>query len=329
MTTSTLNWAGAAQLLDGAKSILVVTHVRPDGDAIGSLLSVRNALNERGKKVDAAVDGGVPDFADFLPGADAVLAQLESGEWDLLICVDISDEERSGAVGAYGKTHSRAAINIDHHPTNPLFGDAVLVDAEAVSTTEIIYRWLAYLQHRITLEVATPLLAGLVTDTMGFHTNNVRPSTLEIAQRLMEVGASLYDIMARMMDSTPYSVVKLWREVFPSVALEEQVISASITQVNIQAAGVSEKTPSNLVSMLITVNEARIAVVFKEQPSGKIELSMRCKPGWDVVQVALTLGGGGHKLAAGATIDGPLESAKARVLPLLQEAARQGSLTLA
>jgi bifunctional oligoribonuclease and PAP phosphatase NrnA len=329
MTNNPLNWGGATALVDAAQTILIVTHVKPDGDAIGSMLGLGNALRERGKKVDAAVDGGVPDFAAFLPNAGTVAGKLESGQWDLMISVDVSDEDRYGQVGAYGRGHSGKLINIDHHPTNPLFGEAALVDATAVSTTEVIYEWLLKLGHPISKDVAVPLLTGLVTDTLSFRTSNVKPSTLGIAQQLMAAGASLTEINARTLDSKPYNVVKLWRETLPSMELNGQVISACIRQEDIKNAGVSELANSGgLVQLLINVNEAMIAVLFKELADGRIELSMRSKPGYDVASVALEIGGGGHKQAAGATIDGPLEVAKARVLPLLQQAAERGILNI-
>lgn len=325
-----LNWIGAGQLLNSAKTILVVTHVKPDGDALGSLLGLTQALREQGKTVDAAVDGGVPEFAAFLTESNTVLDKLNSGAWDLMISVDASDEERYGTTGAYGRTHSKALLNIDHHPTNPLFGEATLVDTDAVSTTEVIYEWLLRLGYPISKPVAVALLTGLVTDTLSFSTSNVKPATLGIAQQLMIAGASLSEINARTLDSRPYAVIKLWGETLPSVELDGLVISATIRQADLQRAGLREVTNSGgLVQLLINVNEAMIAVLFKEQPDGRVEMSMRSKPGYDVAGVALALGGGGHKQAAGATIVGPLDDARARVLPMLQEAAQQGQPNLA
>lgn len=329
MTNNALNWAEATRLLNSAKTILIVTHVKPDGDALGSLLGLTCVLREQGKTVDAAVEGGIPEFATFLPESNTVMDRLNSGSWELMISVDASDEERYGVTGAYGRANSKSLINIDHHPTNPLFGEATLVDAGAVSTTEIIYEWLFQLGWPISKPVAVALLTGLVTDTLSFSTSNVKPSTLEIAQQLMVAGASLNEINARTLDSTPYAVIKLWGETLPSVELDGLVISANILQSDLQRAGLREVTNSGgLVQLLINVNEAMIAVLFKEQPDGRVEMSMRSKPGYDVSGVALALGGGGHKQAAGATIPGPLDEARARVLPMLQEAAHQGKLQL-
>ncbi|HLV37310.1 MAG TPA: bifunctional oligoribonuclease/PAP phosphatase NrnA [Spirillospora sp.] len=322
--TSKLDWAQATAAVDAAQKVLIVTHVGPDGDAIGSLLGLGNALRERGKLVTCAVDDGVPSFVEFLPGAETVVNELNSGSWDLMISVDSSDEERTGNVGAYGRAHSTQVINLDHHATNTFFGDIYLVMPEAVSATEVIYRWLVHMQQPLTLEIAMPLLTGLVTDTLGFRTSAVTADTLRIAMELMAVGASLPDITARTLDSKPYRMIELWKHALPSVALHGQVIAATISQDNLRQAGLDDVTDGGLVSFLNTVNEARVAVVFKELADGRVEISMRSKPGYDVAQVAFSVGGGGHRQAAGATIDGPLEAARQRILGLLQPVVAAG-----
>jgi phosphoesterase RecJ-like protein len=320
--TARTQWKEAVTAVEQAASILVVTHVSPDGDAIGSLLGLAVALRERGKKVAAAVDGGVPEFLKFLPGAKTVRDKLKQGRWDVMVSVDASDEERTGACGAFGRARSRLVINLDHHLTNTDFGDIFLVMPEAVSATEIVYRWLVEMQHPVSQPVATALLAGLVTDTMGFRTQNVTAETFGIVQALMAAGAPLAEVTARALVAKPYSSIELWKRVLPSVRLADGIISAWITQDDLAAAGIKDVTDGGLVSLLASVEDAKIAVVFKQKPDGAVEISLRSKPGFDVGQVALELGGGGHAQASGATIPGPLEAAAARVMPLLEGIAR-------
>ncbi len=326
---TTLNWNEATAAVDQAKSILLVTHLNPDGDAIGSLLGLANALRERGSAVTTlAVDKGVPNYLKFLPGSDQIVPTLDSGAWDLMISLDSSDEERSGVVGAYGRAHSKLVINLDHHPTNTLFGNIVLLIPDAVSASQVVLQWLEQMGQPINKASAVPLLTGLVTDTQGFRTSNVRPETLGFAQKLMEAGASLTEITQRTLASMPYQNILLWKYVLPSVELNDGVISAVVTQEDAKKAGLVDVSDAGLVEFLVTANEAMISVVFKETSDGRIELGFRCKPGYDVSKVALSLGGGGHKQASGATIPGPLEAAKARVLPLLHEAYHQGALVI-
>jgi bifunctional oligoribonuclease and PAP phosphatase NrnA len=322
--TSKTDWAEANEAVRSAASILVVTHVKPDGDAIGSLLGMTQALREIGKKVDAAVDSGVPDFVRFLSGARTVKSKLKRGKWELLISVDASDEERTGLVGAYGRKHSAKVINLDHHPTNTLFGDVHLVVPTAVSATEIIYDWLLNLGLTISKPVATALLTGLITDTIGFRTSNVNPKTLGVAQQLMLAGAPFMEIINQTLVSKPFSTLNLWKQSFPSMQFQEGIISAVVTQENLKQAGLAEMTDGGLVSTLVAAEEASIAVVFKELPDNRVELSIRSKPGIDVGSVAFALGGGGHAQASGATVPGSVDEVRERVMPLLAVAAAQG-----
>lgn len=318
--TTLMNWTEANAALERANSIILVTHVSPDGDAIGSLLGLMHALRERGKSVEVAVDGGVPDNLRFLPGHEAVMPKLTVGSWDLMISLDASDEERTGLVGAYARAHSGLVINLDHHPTNTLFGDLHLVDPLAVAAAEIVLRWLEQGGHLPSQASAAALLTGLVTDTLGFRTANVKPETLGQAQRLMEAGAPLAEIVAQTLVDKPFSSLLVWKSALPSLTLENGIVSAMVARENLREAGLRDTTDGGLISTLSAVSEAQIAVVFKELEDGRVEISIRSKPGCDISAVALALGGGGHKQAAGATVDGPLIEARARVLEMLRAA---------
>ena len=320
----TTNWNEAIEAVRNAKSILIVTHLNPDGDAIGSLLGLAIALREMDKTVDAAVDGGVPDYLQYIPQQETVIADLKQGQWELMISVDASDEERTGEAGIYGRTHSPAVINLDHHATNTMFGNIHLVVPEAVAASEVVYDWLLAFGHPISQPVATALLTGMVTDTMGFRTNHVVPRTLDVVHQLMLAGGPLVDIINRTMVSKPISHIMLWKHVFPSVEYKDGIASAVVTPEDLKAADLSEMTDAGLVSTLVAADEVLISVVFKVEPDNKVELSFRSKAGCDVAAVAFALGGGGHKPAAGATVVGTLDEVKARVMPMLQAVIQQG-----
>lgn len=314
MSDARLDWEAACSAVEQARSILLVAHISPDGDAIGSLLGLALALRERGKQVTPAVDGGVPEHLRFVPGADMVKPKVRRSRWDAMIALDASDEARIGDVGAVGLAQAPVVINLDHHPTNTLFGAVHLVDPQAAAAAEIVYAWLERLGWAISQAAATALLTGLVTDTIGFRTSNVTPRTLAVAQRLMEAGAPLHELMVRTLVSKPYSAIELWKHVFATVQFSSGVISGVVSQEALKQAGLKEVTDGGLIGLLSSVAEACIAAVFKELADGRVELSLRCKPGFDVSQLALELGGGGHAQAAGATIDGPLTEAQARVM---------------
>ena len=317
------DWQGALAAIEAAQSILLVAHVSPDGDAVGSLLGMAGALRERGKNTNAAIDGGVPKELAFIPRSDSVLPALSTGEFDLFITLDSSDIERLGKVGAYGFSHSRRVINLDHHPTNTGFGDIHLVLPNAVAAAEVVFDFLTHANWRISRDAATALLAGLVTDTQGFRVPGTNSRTLEIAQALMGHGADLPDIMARAMNRRSYGEVVLWQRALQSAQLEDGLISANITQSDLAQAGLHTMTDGGLVNHLVDVDEAKVAVVFKEL-RGEVEVSFRAKPGFDVGRMAFALGGGGHTLAAGCTLKGALQLVRDKALPLARQVIRDG-----
>jgi phosphoesterase RecJ-like protein len=319
-------WTEAAQAVAAAARLVIVTHVQPDGDAIGTTLGLANALRAAGKQVDIAVDGGAPSYLRFIPGADTFNSSLDSGEWDIFISADSSDSERTGVSGAYARAHSAKEINLDHHITNTGFGDICLVVPEAVSAAEVAYDFLNVAGIAITPDSAKALLTGMVTDTIGFRTSNVVPRTLDIARDLMQRGASLTEITALTLDTRSFNSLLVWREALSGLMLEDGVIWTMVPFNVFRQLRVDPATELNLSGFLIKVDEARISAVFKERHDGRVECSFRAKLGYAIGEIALSLGGGGHTLASGATLDGPLEAAVARVLPLLKEAVRQGHL---
>ncbi len=317
-------WRAAADAIDDARSILVVSHIAPDGDAVGSLLGIAETLRARGKDVTAAIDDGVPANLRFVPGSESVLAAVSSGAFDLLVAVDSSDPSRIGKAGAYGLKHSKRAINLDHHPTNTRYGDIHLIVPEAVAAVEIVYDFLTYMACDISSDVACALLTGLVTDTQGFRISATNSRTLEIAQELMRRGASLSQIMSNTLNSRSYKEVELWKQVLPSVKLERGLICATIRQCDLEGAGLTSMSDGGLVSYLVNVVQAKVSVVFKELPENQVEVGFRAKPGYDVASLALQLGGGGHTLASGCTLNGTLQQAQATVLPLARQVIAQG-----
>lgn len=321
-------WQKASEAIQQADTILIVTHVNPDGDAIGSSLGLANALSQMGKTVTVAVDEGLPEFFAWLDNADQIVATLEAGHWDVMISTDASDEERSGEVGKYGRANSKTEINLDHHITNTYFGDIHLVDPHAVSATEIVYKWWQHMNIVWQPEIARPLLTGLVTDTLGFRTSHTTAESLGIAQQLINYGASLAEVTQRTLSVMSAKELLLWKQVLPTVEIHGEVAEASITKANLAKVGLEDFNTGGLVGLLRGVTEVMIAVIFSEEDDSAVKLSLRSKPGYDVAEVAFELGGGGHKQAAGATVAGSLNEVRARVLPLLQVAAEKGSLEI-
>ncbi|MCY3834198.1 MAG: bifunctional oligoribonuclease/PAP phosphatase NrnA [Chloroflexi bacterium] len=322
-------WQTAREAVEAAETVLLVSHIAPDGDAVGSLLGLAGPLREAGKAVTLAIDDGVPPDLRFIPQSDTVLPQLDSGHYDLMISLDSSDLERIGQVGAYGMANSSTVINLDHHPTNTRFGDIHLIVPEAVAAVEIVYDFIDYIGADLSPDPAFALLTGLVTDTQGFRISATNSRTLEIAQTLMSKGAPLPVIMAQTLNRRSFAEVALWKLALPSVRLKRGLIYATIRQRDLRQAGLATTGDGGLVSYLITVDQAKVSVVFKELPDNKVEIGFRAKPGYDVASLAYQLGGGGHTLASGCTLDGSLQQAQTAVLPLAHRAIAEGAASLA
>lgn len=305
-----------SRFLGSASRILLVTHVAPDGDAIGSMLGLGGLLALQGKEVDMACEDVVPEVYAWLPGSSKIV-QRAGGWYDLVVCLDCSDPRRMGDVGL-DEASQVPLVNIDHHVTNTRFGVFNWVDPSRVATAQMILYLASALDWELPVEVATCLLAGLVTDTRCFRTANVDEEALRAALTLMERGASLSEITQRVLEQRPLDSVRLWGEAMEKLQLEDGILWAEITNPMRQRWSLGEDGDSGLTNFLSGVREACIVVVLSERDNGAVDVGMRAKPGLDVAQVAQRLGGGGHPQAAGCTIEDTLSGAKERVFAELR-----------
>lgn len=325
-----MHWQEAKALVDGAQTIIAVTHVFPDGDAIGSLMGLTHTLRALGKTVIPAVDDGTPDFLRHIPGSESVLKSLSTERADLVFSLDASDAKRSGKVGEYALGLGVPVIMVDHHATNTLFGTVNLLNPVTPATCEVLVDWFSAVGWTIPPDAAYALLTGIVTDTQCFRISQTTADTLRKAQLLMSLGASLTAITQRTVNRRSTASFRLWAKVMPTLQIEDGVIWAIVTPEAKKAAGYDEEGGAGgLASLLNEADEAFVTGVFIEKPDGRIEMHFRAQPGYDVSRVAFAVGGGGHIQASGATVDGPLDSAVTRVVGMLKDAARVGSLVVA
>jgi phosphoesterase RecJ-like protein len=314
----------AKALVDAAKTVIIVTHMHPDGDAIGSMMGVTHTLRSLGKTVYPAVDGGTPDHLAFIPGSKEVFPKLTDQTADLLICLDASDQKRLGEAGAYGFALGCPVLVIDHHATNVRFGKVNLIESITPATCELLVDWFDAISWSIPRDAAYALLTGIVTDTQCFRITQTTPDTLEKAQRLMRLGASLNEITQMTVNRRATSAFRLWARVMPSLKIEDNVIWAVITLEDRLAAGYTEEGGAGgLASLLIEADEANTVGVFIERIENRVELHFRAKPGYNVADLAFSLNGGGHIQASGATVTGELNEVVTRVVPLLKQAAKK------
>ena len=320
--------AEIASVLRRAQRVLAFCHISPDGDAIGSLLGLGWILRELPPPPAAEVrqvalvcaDPLLPQLS-FLPGAERLLTAPPDGPWDAIVAVDASDVKRLGSVFRPDDYGAAPVIVLDHHITNLYFGALNYVDTRAAATAQVVVDLADALAAPITREAAVCLLTGLVTDTLSFRTTNTTPEVMRTAARLMEAGANVSEITALALNRRPLAAIRLWALALAALQLDGNVLWTQVTSAMREAAGSPQDGESGLAEYLLNAPEARATAIFSEKTNGAVEISFRSRPGCDVAQIALSLGGGGHPQAAGCTLPGPLADAQARVLPLLHRAA--------
>ena len=306
--------------LERASRILVVTHVGPDGDAVGSLLALGWLLRARGKERLLMCQDPLPEGYRFLPGSDEIVQQPQ-GVFDLVVSLDCSDRYRMGesvAIFVESLPDAVPLINIDHHVTNTRFGTLNWVDPTAVATAQMILELAEALGWNLAPPVATCLLNGLITDTRSFRTSNVDSRAIQAALRLMQAGASLADITRQALEQRSLASVRLWGQAIDGLRLEDGVLWTAVTGDMRRRLGLDGNDFSGLANFLSGIREADVVVVFTERGNGIIDVGMRAAPGLDVAKMALRLGGGGHPQAAGCTLAGELAQVQERVLAEVQ-----------
>jgi phosphoesterase RecJ-like protein len=299
------------QHLELSQAPLVLTHERPDGDAIGSLLAMGLALKSMGKQPRLAIVDGVPARFQFLPGASDVQKRLPDS-FDLLIVLDCADMGRIGYdLARLGK---RPDINIDHHPTNENFASINYIQHEAAATAELLYALFLELKIPIDQAMSQPLMLGILTDTIGFRTTSVHPGLLRIAADLLEKGAQLSDLYDRALNQRSYLGSKYWGRGLLHLERQGEMLWTELTLEDRKAVDYPGNDDADLVNLLTTIEAPSIVLIFVEQTDNKVKVSWRSKLGYNVARVATSFGGGGHEQAAGAMIVGSLEEVKVKVL---------------
>ena len=304
--------------LRSANRILLVSHIRPDGDAIGSLLGFGLSLIAAGKQVQLVLSDGVPANFRFLVGSELVKKQAE-GNFDYRIVVDASELERVGRALA---DHPQPDLNVDHHVTNCLFGRRNLVLSDAAATAEILARYLPDLGLSIPLASANALLLGMVTDTIGFRTRNVTPNVLRTAAGLMDLGADLAGVYYYGLVARSFSAARFWGYGLSRVQLHDGIVWTSLSMADRSASVYSGRDDADLINVLSAVEDVDIALIFVEQSAGRVKISWRvcgqAEVDADVSVIAQQFGGGGHRAAAGADVNGSMDSVRDKVLNATQ-----------
>jgi len=297
--------------LSTAKKIVIASHVRPDGDAIGSLLGLGLALRDAGKSVQMVLADGAPSSFKYLEGSKLIDKEPKGGH-DTFITVDCADFKRTGSIF---EKFGQPDINIDHHKTNEKFGKLNLIEAEEVATAAILTNYLPAWGLTITKPIAAALLTGIITDTLGFRTSNITPQALRQAATLMETGVDMPEIYMRSLVRRSFPAARYWGAGLSTLQSKNGIVWGTLTIADRKAAGYGGNDDADLINMISAIEGNKVGMVFVEQNSNRVKISWRAlEAGVDVSQVAKHFNGGGHAAAAGADIEGSLIEVQKEVL---------------
>ena len=323
MDGETAQFDALSALIDEAKDIAVCAHTSPDGDAIGSTLALAEIIEAgwEGKRVCVllADDDVVPRTYKFLPGQERLTHVADYDvDPDLFICVDLSDKTRLNEAQRVLERSSKVGV-LDHHPSGEKFWDAGVVRTGAAAAGVIVTEFAIHRGVDLTPTMAQNLMCAVVTDTGRFQYQNADGEAFEVASMLVDAGASPSEIALRVYQSDRLAYIHLCAVVMSRMTPFEQgrVSYSSATTADFRANEVPVAECDGLVDLVRCVDGTQVALFLKEVPGGKVRGNLRSKCGLDISGIARRLGGGGHKAAAGFTVDGSVDEALSAALPLL------------
>ena len=298
---------------------LMLGHVHPDADVLGTLLALGLALAARGWQVTWGGPHPAPHVLDFLPGVERyrALTSIED-DYDVTVLTDCPNPGRTEGLIDQARARSRRIVNIDHHPDNRLYGDVNWVEADAAATGELVYRLLGALEVRITPAIALNLFTAIHTDTGSFRYSNVTPETFRIAGELVAAGADPAFVSGRLYERRPGDALHWLGEALGRVQVDTD---GSVAWLALPSGTVPEAfiEAEELVNYPRSIGSVRVACFLREI-DGHVKVSLRGKGDVDVNLIAARFGGGGHRNAAGCTLARPLPDATREVLAAVRAA---------
>lgn len=294
-----------SEAAEGHATVVLCGHVQPDADALGSTLALAEGLRRRGARVLTTFPAPftLPASLSWLPGAEAMVpSDVVPASPDVFVSLDAASPGRLGELAVLLEQAGTSVV-VDHHASNPGFGDVRLVDGGAPATVVLVAGLLDELGVTVDRRLATLLYAGLAADTGSFRFGNTRPDTHELAARLLSTGIDHSDISRRLFDTAPFGWLGLLSVVTGRAVLEAEVGGGLVWTWSSTAEAAEHGLPGEQLEALVDVvratEEADVACVLKGQDDGSWTVSLRSRGGTDLAAVATTLGGGGHTLAAG------------------------------
>ncbi len=310
------------ELIEKKSDFAITTHIKPDGDGVGSSLGLCWLLRSLGKSAEVVVHGEVPLSYRSLPGANEIRdAKVLDKQYDAVFVIECSDLDRPGIEGL----EKQFTVNIDHHATSEHFGTINWIDSTASAVGEMIYNLCKAIGGRITKEIAECVYMALVTDTGSFHFSNTSERTFKVASELIKAGAKPARISEAVYNNYPWSRIELMRQVLATVKRDESGHIAAMRQTLAmkEQAGAVDGDNNGFVNIPLTAREVVAAVYMREVAPGRYRASLRSKGSINVAKVAERFGGGGHRNAAGLSIEGDWDEKEAELMRALREAATE------
>ncbi len=322
--TTDVSFAKLGEVIVQHSSFVIMSHVRPDGDAIGSQIALGFSLIAMGKTVSLINEDGVPESMKFLKGSEKITRPpSEPLEVEVAIALDTATKPRLGDNTLHAASKAKVWLNIDHHISNPAYGDVNVIDATSPATGQIVYEMINSLGYPLPEETRDAIYVAVSTDTGSFQYGSTTARTYEMAADLIRRGLDVGKINADTYDSNPFRKIELMRALLNTLEISADGKLAhwelrDATRIGLQ---LQPDDSEGLIDLIRGVKGVRVAAFFEELEGGKIRVSMRSKDkGVNVCEVAMQFGGGGHALAAGIRMAGPLEQAREQVFAALAEA---------
>lgn len=296
------------QLIERSQTIFIAAHENPDGDAIGSTLALANVLREMGKDVVAYNNDQAPLEYAFLPGYDSVVNELdESQTFDAGFVLDAGELNRAGG---WIRERCRSLVNIDHHPYSEDFGDIYYVDTDACATGVLIYRLLQAAGHQVSNDVATCIYTAILSDTGSFRYSNANPEAFQVAGEMVVAGVDPWSIASGLYESQEEGRLRLLALALPTLRVSTCGLYASIavTLDMYEAASAIENYTDRFINYPRSIRGVEVAIFFRQLTNDSFKVGFRSMGKVDVGALARAMHGGGHHNAAGATVEGSLES---------------------
>ncbi len=309
------------KLLSQAGGVAIFPHVSADGDAIGSSLALAMALKKAGKDVVVYMEENIPAVYRFLPGTELTRFYDPSDEiMDINLALDTGDVDRLGTRGE-AFFMAPCTINIDHHVTNTRFALLNHVDEVSASTGEIVYTLLKKLKLNIDTDMATCLYTAVATDTGGFKYSNTTAETHRIASELVSTGIDIAELSQRIFDNTTYPKLKLTQKAIELLEFYEnnRLAVVALSRADLLSMGASDEDCDGIVNIGRSVEGVEVSILVKEKNSEEVRVNLRSKNYVDVSEVAAAFGGGGHKRAAGCTVNGTLQQVRELLIEAVKD----------